>query len=400
MTAPTNPGSNVYSLGFGNTPIASLGCVPVIQTRSPSPSDTKGSYGVFALGQVWVNSVAGASYQLLSLSTIGGTLRANWALVSSASGELANITTQDSTVVVPSAGTIFLNGAAGEFTTTGSGSTVTINYTDPSTLPGAIVVGGGVPAASTLATFNSLGNAQTLITRGNKGTLSLGGSQFGIVDNTLFLPVVSNNISASITASPSFTAALGQTMTAGIGLFVGTDAASNVGTITTVYGLYIPVVPAVSGTVSNYFGAFIADPGTGTAHMALYSDNATLGNSSIIPPAGGLYVSGNAIFNAALDVTGNANIGTSLSLADANTKLFINAGTPATSIIGTATLVAGTVTVSTTAVTASSLIFVSYFTPGGTQASLSIGTITPGVSFVINSSNVADTSTVNYLIVN
>ncbi len=68
---------------------------------------------------------------------------------------------------------------------------------------------------------------------------------------------------------------------------------------------------------------------------------------------------------------------------------------------GTATLAGGTVTVNTTAVTATSLIFLSVNTPAGTQGTVSAPTasITAGTSFVINSSNALDTSTVNWMIV-
>ena len=70
--------------------------------------------------------------------------------------------------------------------------------------------------------------------------------------------------------------------------------------------------------------------------------------------------------------------------------------------IGTATLVAGTVTVATTAVKTGAKIFLSVNTPGGTQGFLSApaASITNGVSFVINSTSATDTSTVNWWIIN
>lgn len=73
----------------------------------------------------------------------------------------------------------------------------------------------------------------------------------------------------------------------------------------------------------------------------------------------------------------------------------------AADVIGTATLVAGTVTVATTAVAAASKIFVSCNTPGGVLGFLSapVASIVAATSFVINSSNPADTSTVNWVIV-
>lgn len=67
---------------------------------------------------------------------------------------------------------------------------------------------------------------------------------------------------------------------------------------------------------------------------------------------------------------------------------------------GTATLVAGTVTVNTTAVTANSVILLTTKIVGGTQGILAVSAQTVGTSFVITSSNVADTSTVNWLIIN
>lgn len=78
-------------------------------------------------------------------------------------------------------------------------------------------------------------------------------------------------------------------------------------------------------------------------------------------------------------------------------KLKIREGADAS--MGQATLIAGTVTVNTTKVTANSRIFVTIATPGGTIGILSIGAITAGTSFVINSSSALDTSVVNWMII-
>lgn len=86
-------------------------------------------------------------------------------------------------------------------------------------------------------------------------------------------------------------------------------------------------------------------------------------------------------------------------------KLIIPSGTNARQ--GIATLSSGTVTVSTTAVTANSQIYVVYNTPSGTLASglsVPVGSISAGTSFVINSLttagivNISDNSTVNWVI--
>lgn len=66
--------------------------------------------------------------------------------------------------------------------------------------------------------------------------------------------------------------------------------------------------------------------------------------------------------------------------------------------IDTATLAAGTVTVGNTTVAATSHLFLSVRTPGGTRGHLSY-TINPGVGFTITSTSATETSVVSYLIV-
>ena len=73
---------------------------------------------------------------------------------------------------------------------------------------------------------------------------------------------------------------------------------------------------------------------------------------------------------------------------------------PASWAWGLATLVGGTVTVSSGIVQSGSKIQLSRMTPGGTLGHLAIPTITPGTSFVITSSSGSDTSVVTYLILN
>lgn len=74
-------------------------------------------------------------------------------------------------------------------------------------------------------------------------------------------------------------------------------------------------------------------------------------------------------------------------------------GTLEWSTVGQATLVAGTVTVSSTKVLSTSQFFLTCKIVGGTQGMLSVGTIVDNTSFVINSSNAADTSTISYMFI-
>jgi hypothetical protein len=61
----------------------------------------------------------------------------------------------------------------------------------------------------------------------------------------------------------------------------------------------------------------------------------------------------------------------------------------------------GTITISTSAVTTNSIIMLTHAGSSTTNAGiLSVGTISNGVSFVINSSNASDNDTVNWWIIN
>jgi hypothetical protein len=113
------------------------------------------------------------------------------------------------------------------------------------------------------------------------------------------------------------------------------------------------------------------------------------------------------INNSTASVTINSN-GGFIYLMPGPSGWRVLGGTLSTAgVSGSATLVSGTVTVSTTAVTANSKIFIQLKTPSGTLgAHYQQGTITAGTSFVINSVSTAgatvttDASTVNWWIIN
>ena len=65
---------------------------------------------------------------------------------------------------------------------------------------------------------------------------------------------------------------------------------------------------------------------------------------------------------------------------------------------GTATLVAGTVTVALPSVTANSLVFVTRTLNGGTTGTIQ-AVVTAGTGFVLTSSSALDTSTVGYVVI-
>jgi hypothetical protein len=136
-------------------------------------------------------------------------------------------------------------------------------------------------------------------------------------------------------------------------------------------------------------GAFIS----GGYYPTFWSNNAEVGRFTA--------TNGNLLIGTTTDAasTDKVQANGNLNLITAGNKIKIATGTNAS--IGTSgAIAAGTVTVSTTAVTANSKIFLSRASAAGTLGLLSVGTITAGSSFTITSSNTLDTSTVNWWIIN
>lgn len=105
-----------------------------------------------------------------------------------------------------------------------------------------------------------------------------------------------------------------------------------------------------------------------------------------------------ALTNIGLRASGGvANFDTDVKVSTAGKGLFVKTGSNCK--MGTGTLTAGTVTISTTAVTASSIIFLTDTTNSIVNlGSLTVSAISAGTSFTVKSSNVADSSTFNWVI--
>ena len=113
------PGAMLYTQAFGSRPEDVE--VPHIDVRAPASTDVN-----YPLGKRWLDKVAGNEYVLGKLSTMNNVITATWAFLGGTSGDLNTLTTDDLTIVVPSSGNINLAGAS-PLSTTGSGSTATIN---------------------------------------------------------------------------------------------------------------------------------------------------------------------------------------------------------------------------------------------------------------------------------
>lgn len=200
------------------------------------------------------------------------------------------------------------------------------------------------------------------------------------------------------------------TMTAAVGLFVDTN--SNAGTLTANYGVYISNQSGVGTTSYNLYSAGVSAKhqllGTLALGVVVASPTARLtctvqtdAQQGIIVVAHSATQSGNlqewqnnsGVAQSAVDSKGN------LTTQAAGVGFKIKEGSNAR--MGTGTLSGGTATVSNTSVTANTRIFLSD-QGGGVLAnigSLSVGTVTAGTSFVVNSSNALDSSKFAWLLI-
>jgi predicted acyltransferase (DUF342 family) len=130
-------------------------------------------------------------------------------------------------------------------------------------------------------------------------------------------------------------------------------------------------------------------------------DSTTTGTGALVV-GGGVGIAKAVFIGTTLNVagastlTGDVAAGGDVSTTTAGKTVKIKSGSNAKA--GTFTLVAGTVTVANTAVTANSVILPTVKTSGGTRAGLPDIVPTAGVGFTATSTSALDTSTYNYVI--
>jgi hypothetical protein len=122
------------------------------------------------------------------------------------------------------------------------------------------------------------------------------------------------------------------------------------------------------------------------------------GATNIGNATGGIAVTGATTITGALGVTGDVTV-TSGNLITATAGKGLKVKTGSNAKAGTATLVAGTVSVSNTSVLATSCVVVCPGVAGGTPGQVYVTSITAATGFVITSTSATDTSTVNWVII-
>jgi hypothetical protein len=257
-------------------------------------------------------------------------------------------------------------------TNAASGGTITLAATSSTGTPNFVLKGSGTYALRPTTDSTNAIRMQNAAGGTNVLVVDTTNSRIGINKTT---PTVTLDVSGAIAAT-SLALATALPISSG-----GTGSATQ------------NFVDLTTGQTVGGTKTFSTDPVIATGH-ALDLQNAAANSTAFLYNNGS---TGNSIlqtdapvnFTSILGITGRTTMSGGVSVT-----------TGSNASAGSGTLASGTVIISTTKVTASSLIFLTDTSSGANIGTLSVGTKTAGTSFVVNSSNVLDSSTFNWLIIN
>lgn len=161
--------ASLYGIGASATSLASVGVVPVVETRNPTATDITGAAGTFKVGQVWINTQLNTAYTLTSLSSVGGTLTADWTSTGGAGAGVSSVQGNSGPAL---SGAVNIVGS-GAISVAGAGSTLTISSSGGSgvsTLTGDS--GGPISPVAGNIDVKGLGNLYDIVGSGNTLTVT------------------------------------------------------------------------------------------------------------------------------------------------------------------------------------------------------------------------------------
>lgn len=380
------------------TPFAGIFPDPIISNRAPTTTDKKD----VEPGQLWVHQSADACYVLSKVSAG----LATWVILGGGAVAVQQLT-GDTGTATPTAGSIQIAGTAGEISTVGAASAITVS------LPvGLTYAKGNMSIDSAQAGVDltlSVINSSAVAASGAALVLDTSGVGLG----EAFIRTLTDNFAFSFgtdEATGNFTISTGPNITADTALLIDPNGEvrivqddllvtrSDAGS-----AVEISITNSNAAASSDALLSLTADE-TGPSDAQVSYNQSTSGDAwshGMISGGSWQLCEGNALgANIAIQVdltTRDTNINNNLILSSAGKQIQMVGGL-ATDFIGSAVLVGGTVTVANTNIAAGDRILVVRSTTGGTEGHLSY-TINAGVSFTINSSSGTDTSTVVYVII-
>lgn len=157
-----------------------------------------------------------------------------------------------------------------------------------------------------------------------------GNQQFTIQCGNRLQPTNGSTISSQLQAAGTFEAPSGKTIGIAASFYIGWGAQLNNGTINNIAGVYFDGGFGTSGTITNGYGGYFAQPSAGTNKSAIYAANAAIGITGATPPTDGLLVAG-SIKNSALTASQIVTTDGSKNLVSTSVLPISLGGTNATS---------------------------------------------------------------------
>ncbi len=324
-----------------------------LATRAPTSADT-----AYVKGTLWLDTSAATSYMWPGSG--------DWiALGSGTAGAIVTLTGDSGGAISPVGGNIDILGTANEITTTGTAGTITL------TLPSAIIAPGSIVATTSLesTTSTTVGDALTVTTG---GILVSGGD------------IINSHSSAAADVTIEVTNSDNTSGSSRSGVEIATGGASSGDPYLSFQISGVGASTMTMGLDNSASDLFVISNSTalGTSNALTLSQAGALTATTTLTATLGAITATNG--NLVLGTAGNKIMSTSVA----------STTTAGANSFGTVTLVGGTATISTTAVTASSIIFLTRQGVGATGAAalgeLSVGTIVANTSFVINAWSQAD----------
>lgn len=234
----------------------------------------------------------------------------------------------------------------------------------------------------------------------NAGNLILApGKSTGTGIGNVLIQAVSNGSSGTSDVTP-FTVATWDgrkvTLQDGYDFVIGTTTGTKIGTGSTQkIGLW-GVTPVVQQANSTSLETVLSNIGARVAGSAAPITIGTFSSTSTTDST--TTTTGGGKFSGGVGIAKTLHVGTGVSIDTVGFGLSIKTGSNAK--IGTGTLTAGTVTISTTAVHSTSFVFLTDTGSSITNlGNLQVSAIVDGTSFTVQSSNILDTSTFNWIII-
>ncbi len=176
MTIPTNQQS--YTQGSGTSGHNNV-AIPVFQHRAPTAQDIN-----YLLGTTWIYTDIGAVYTLTSFSTFNATTTATWSFLGGSAGDLNTLTDESAVVVLPTSGTIIIDGVANQIVTAGTNAPGVMTIGLPNTMiaPGSLEVT-GIILGDASANIQTAGTAMNLGSDNSGDTINIGNGSVARIIN-------------------------------------------------------------------------------------------------------------------------------------------------------------------------------------------------------------------------